>query len=73
MEIPITGLVQSIQGGNPSFQVTRVHPQVATHLAQWASPKFAVLAERTPEESRRECLLEWKLRNEKATKKPKHR
>lgn len=43
MGIPITGLVQSIQGGNPSFQGTWVHPQVATHLAQWASPKFAVL------------------------------
>ena len=35
--------------------------------------KTKIYSERTPEESRRECLLEWKLRNEKATKKPKHR
>lgn len=40
--IPITGLVQIIQGGNPEFQGTWVHPQVAIHLAQWLSPRFAV-------------------------------
>ena len=43
MGIPITGLVQIIQGGPPHLQGTWVHPQVAIHLAQWLSPKFAVL------------------------------
>lgn len=42
MGFPITELVQSIQGGNPTLQGTWVHPQVAIHLAQWLSPKFAV-------------------------------
>lgn len=41
--IPASGLVQIIKGGNPQFQGTWVHPQVAIHLAQWLSPKFAVL------------------------------
>jgi len=36
-------LVQSIKGGVPHLQGTWVHPQIAIHLAQWASPKFAVL------------------------------
>lgn len=40
--IPISGLVQSVKGGDPSLQGTWVHPQVAIHLAQWLSPKFAV-------------------------------
>lgn len=43
MGIPITGLVQSINGGIPSRQGTWVHPQVAIHLGQWLSPRFAVL------------------------------
>ena len=42
MGFPITELVQSAQGGNPTLQGTWVHPQVAIHLAQWLSPKFAV-------------------------------
>ena len=41
--IPASGLVQIIKGGSPQFQGTWVHPQVAIHLAQWLSPKFAVL------------------------------
>lgn len=41
--IPISELVQSVKGGIPQFQGTWVHPQVAINLAQWASPKFAVL------------------------------
>lgn len=41
--IPITELVQSVRGGNPEFQGTWVHPQVAINLGQWASPTFAVL------------------------------
>lgn len=40
--IPITELIQSVTGGNPALQGTWVHPQVAIHLAQWASAKFAV-------------------------------
>lgn len=42
MGIPITELVQSIQGGRPELQGTWVHPQVAINLGQWLSPKFAV-------------------------------
>ena len=40
--IPVTGLIQTIRGGTPEFQGTWVHPHVATNLAQWLSPKFAV-------------------------------
>ena len=43
MGIPITGLVQIIQGGNDKLiQGTWVHPQVAINLGQWLSPKFNV-------------------------------
>lgn len=44
-ETGITGsaLIQVIRGGVPQWQGTWVHPQVAINLAQWASPKFAVL------------------------------
>ena len=41
--IPISELVQSVKGGDPSLQGTWVHPQVGIHLGQWLSPKFAVL------------------------------
>ena len=40
--IPTSAIIQSVRGGDPRFQGTWVHPQVAIHLAQWASPKFAV-------------------------------
>ncbi|MDE6115386.1 MAG: KilA-N domain-containing protein [Muribaculum sp.] len=40
--IPTSALIQIVRGGDPRFQGTWVHPQVAIHLAQWASPKFAV-------------------------------
>jgi len=40
--IPVTELVQIIQGGMPQLQGTWVHPQVSVNLATWASPKFAV-------------------------------
>jgi|GEM_PF-423709 len=40
--IPTAELIQSLSGGLPQLQGTWVHPQVAIHLAQWASPKFAV-------------------------------
>ena len=40
--IPISGLVQSLKGGEAGTQGTWVHPHVALHLAQWLSPKFAV-------------------------------
>lgn len=42
MGIPISEIVQSIRGGQPSLQGTWVHPQVAINLAQWLSPEFAV-------------------------------
>ena len=41
--IPISELIQSLKGGNANLQGTWVHPQVAIHLAQWLSPKFAVM------------------------------
>ena len=40
--IPVTGLVQIVQGGRPELQGTWVHPQVAINLGQWLSPAFAV-------------------------------
>lgn len=40
---PVTDLMQVRQGGKPQDQGTWVHPQVAVNLAQWCSPKFAVL------------------------------
>ena len=40
--IPASELVQSITGGATHLQGTWVHPQVAIHLAQWLSSKFAV-------------------------------
>jgi hypothetical protein len=39
--IPMSSLVQSVRGGSGP-QGTWVHPQVAIHLAQWLSAKFAV-------------------------------
>lgn len=44
--IPASVLVQTLKGGDVTMQGTWVHPQVATHLAQWLSPKFAVLVSR---------------------------
>ena len=44
--IPISELIQSLRGGNPGQQGTWVHPDVAIHLGQWLSPKFAVLVTR---------------------------
>lgn len=49
--IPISGLVQVVKGGPPQLQGTWVHPQVAINLAQWLSPKFAVLVSK--------WVLEW--------------
>ena len=40
--IPISGLVQSIRGGDTRLRGTWVHPKVAIHLGQWLSPEFAV-------------------------------
>lgn len=40
--IPISELIESVRGGEPHRQGTWVHPQVAIHLAQWLSAKFAV-------------------------------
>ena len=40
--IPITDLVQVIQGGDPQNQGTWGHPKVAIRFAQWCSDEFAV-------------------------------
>jgi hypothetical protein len=42
IQIRISELIQGVKGGDPELQGTWVHPQVAMHLAQWLSPKFAV-------------------------------
>lgn len=42
MRISISELIQTLKGGRPELQGTWVHPLVATNLAQWLSPKFAV-------------------------------
>ena len=39
--IPISQLIQIVRGNG--IQGTWVHPHVAIHLAQWLSPKFAVM------------------------------
>jgi hypothetical protein len=38
----VSHLVEVKRGGKSNLQGTWVHPQVAIHLAQWLSPKFAV-------------------------------
>ncbi len=47
MGYPITEqnqqLIQTVQGGPPREQGTWAHPFVAINLAQWCSPKFAVM------------------------------
>lgn len=41
--IPVTELIQTVSGGDPSRQGSWVHPDVAINLAQWLSPKFSVM------------------------------
>lgn len=64
MGIPISTLVQSIRGGAPNLQGTWVHPQVAINLAQWLSPKFAVLVSK--------WVLEWTSGNIRQPSLPYH-
>ena len=40
--IPVAQLIHTVVGGIPDLQGTWVHPDVAIHLGQWLSPKFAV-------------------------------
>ncbi|MET4219571.1 hypothetical protein ABIB00_004794 [Bradyrhizobium sp. LB14.3] len=42
VRIPASGLIQIMKGGDIRIQGSWVHPQVAIHLAQWLSVKFAV-------------------------------
>lgn len=43
MGYPISQLIEVRKGNSKKFQQgTWIHPHVATHLAQWLSPKFAV-------------------------------
>ena len=45
--IPVSDLVRSFKGGNNhQLQGTWAHPDVAINLAQWLSPKFAVMVSR---------------------------
>lgn len=62
--IPVTELLQIIQGGEPHLQGTWVHPQVSTHLAQWLSPKFAVQVSK--------WIQEWLSGKHSPTKLPYH-
>lgn len=62
--IPVSGLVQSMRGGDPWRQGTWVHPQVAIHLAQWLSAKFAVLVSR--------WVYEWLSRGSQPVTMPYH-
>jgi hypothetical protein len=40
--IPITELLQVIQGGNPDLQGTWAHPKIAIRFAQWCNTEFAI-------------------------------
>lgn len=62
--IPVSGLVQSIKGGKPDLQGTWVHPQVAINLAQWLSPRFAVLVSK--------WVIEWSTGAIQLTSLPYH-
>jgi hypothetical protein len=42
MGIPITELIQQVQGGTPQLQGTWVHPRVALKLAAWLNAAFEV-------------------------------
>jgi hypothetical protein len=44
--IAVSELVQTRKGGDTANQGSWVHPDVAIHLAQWCSPKFAVMVSR---------------------------
>jgi hypothetical protein len=41
-QIPVTGLVSTIQGGFPELQGTWAHKMVALEFARWCSPEFAI-------------------------------
>jgi hypothetical protein len=62
--IPATTLILTISGGTPHLQGTWVHPQVAVHLAQWLSPKFAVLVTK--------WVTEWMSGGSKSSNLPYH-
>jgi hypothetical protein len=50
MKLPVPQLVEVKRGGRYDQQGTWVHPRVATHLAMWLSPKFAVKVSKWVEE-----------------------
>lgn len=43
--IPVSALVEARKGGGAAAQGTWVHPDIAIHLVQWSSRKFAVQVE----------------------------
>ena len=51
VQIPTSSLVQTFIGTPASLQGTWVYPQIAINLAQWCSPKFAVMVSK--------WVLEW--------------
>ena len=42
MQISITDIIITKQGGSPFLQGTWIPTQVAIHLAQWVSPEFSI-------------------------------
>lgn len=56
LNIPINKLVVIVKGGNYNNQGTWVHPQIATHMAQWVNSDFVV--------SVSEWIEEWKTNAE---------
>ena len=62
MGIPITELINTLQGIHVVQQGTWVHPLVAIHLAQWCSPEFAVFVSK--------CVLNYMLTQGKPARKP---
>ncbi|HMA78844.1 MAG TPA: KilA-N domain-containing protein [Candidatus Paceibacterota bacterium] len=45
LQICRTEIIETTQGGNPRLQGTWIHPRLASRLAQWVSPEFAVVVD----------------------------
>lgn len=62
--ISVSDLVQVVKGGPPHIQGSWVHPQVAIHLAQWVSARFAVQVSK--------WVFDWMSGNGRPAKLPFH-
>ena len=62
--IPVAELIQTLMGGEATTQGSWVHPDVAIHLAQWCSPKFAVAVSK--------WVREWLTGSSRPTNLPYH-